>query len=148
MLTKGKRRVAALVLMVAIMATMLAGFASAAETSVASTNATYYSFWMDAPGAGKTDTATLRTKESSLSYAYYNLTTVSNSTGKEAYINVRAYDKVTKAGTAAVLSGTGSYSVYYLSGYGNVGSSYCPSSQTSTSSSSSGSVYISGTWRP
>ena len=84
MFTKGKRRIAALVLMVAIMATMLAGFASAAETSVASTNATRYSFWMRAPGGGDTDTATLRTKESGLSYAYYILSTVTNSTGKEA----------------------------------------------------------------
>lgn len=145
MLTKGKRRGFALVLMVAIMATMLVGYASAAE---ASTYATSYSFWMRAPGGGDTDTATLRKKESSLSYAHYYLSTVSNSTGKEAYINVRAYDKVTKAGTAAVLSGTGNYDVYYLSGYGNVGSSYCPSSQSSTSSSSSGSVYIEGKWRP
>ena len=109
MFAKNKMRIVTLVMAVAIMATMFMGFASATDNARAVNS---YSFWMSAPGGGSSDTATLRTKESSLNYAYYNLTTVTNSTGKEAYINVRAYDKATKAGTAAVLRGKGSYYVY------------------------------------
>lgn len=145
MLTKGKRRVAALVLMVAIMATMLAGYASAAESA---TYATSYSFWISCPGAGGTDTATPREKESSLRYAYYYLSTVTNNTGYNAYINVRNNDTGYRAGTAATVTGTGSYNVNYFSDDGFVGTYYYPSGQSSSSSSSSKAVYIEGTWRP
>lgn len=145
MLTKGKFRIVTMLLVVAIMATMFMGFACATDDA---RTASRWSFWISCPGAGGTDTATLRAKELDVNYAYYNLTTVTNNTGYNAYINVRASDKATKAGTADVVYGTGSYYVYYLSGYGNVGSYYCPSGQSSSSSSSAYAVYIEGTWRP
>lgn len=145
MFTKGKFRVATIVLIVAIVATVFMGVMSATDDARA---ANRWSFWISCPGGGGTDTATLRAKELNASYAYYYLTTVTNNTGYNAYINVRASDKTTKAGTADVVYGKGSYYVYYLSGYGNVGSYYCPSGQSSSSSSTAYAVYMEGTWRP
>ena len=131
------RRIVLLVLVIAIIATMLIGCVSAA---------TNYSFWLSLPAYGVTDLATPREKESSLSYAYFNLTTVTNNTGYNLYINVRSSDGSTIVGTAATVYGTGSYYVYYLPGYGNVGTYYRPSGQTSSYSSKA--AYIEGRWRP
>lgn len=150
MLTTGKRRVAAVVLMIAIMATMLVGYASATEAEAYAANSTAYGFWLSLPAYGVTDLATPRTKESSNSYAYYYLTTVTNTTGYDCYLNVRSGDGNSIAGYAKMLSNgeTGYLKVYYRtsSGFGNVGSSYRPSGQTDNSSSKV--AYIEGSWIP
>ena len=137
MIKKNKHRIIVMVLLVAIIATFFIGCVSAT---------TPYHFWLSLPAYGVTDLATERPKEATLSYAYYHLTTVTNTTGYNLYINVRSADGSTIVATAVPIFGTGSYNVYYLSGYGNVDTYYRPSGQTSSSSPKPG--YIEGNWRP
>lgn len=148
MLKKQKHRITAVGLTIAIMATMIVGYVSATEPLPSERAAGYYDFWLSCPGAGGSDTASVRVKERVLDSAFYNLTTVTNTTGYNAYINVRGSDKVTKVGNAESVSKTGVYYVDYLSGYGNVGDSYCPSGQSSSSSTTAKAVYIEGSWAP
>lgn len=74
------------------------------------------------------------------------MTTVTNNTGLSFYVNVRSANGSTIVGTAQKRSSTGAFFVSYLSGYGNVGTSYRPSGQTDTDAVKP--VYIEGTWRP
>lgn len=149
MLTKRKSRIVTTILAVAILATMFVGYANAMEGS---TKVASFSFWMSAPGGGGKDTASLQIKDSERTYADFYLYEVSNSTGKEGYLNVRASDKTTVVGRyPAIIGDDLSFPieaiVLYASGYGNPGSKYCPSCQSS-SSSTAGTFYIEGRWVP
>lgn len=145
--TKKKHIGITVALAVAIMATVLVGYASATGVEYAA-NSTAYSFWIAPQPYAVTDMATPRTKASSNSYAYYYLTTVTNTTGYNCYLNVRTGDGYSIAGYPKSLGNgaTGYYQVYYRSGYGNVGSSYRPSGQTNSNAAKS--AYIEGSWIP
>ena len=144
-----KRSIVTFLLLAAIVATMCVGYVSAhgtEEISPTSVSYDYYDFWLSCPAGGTTDFATPREKVATQKNAYYNLTTVTNNTGLSFYVNVRSANGSTIVGTAQERSSTGAFFVSYLSGYGNVGTSYRPSGQTDTDAVKP--VYIEGTWRP
>ena len=153
MLTKRKSRIVTTILAVAILATMFAGFASATERENLANRAMfdYYSFCLSLPEYGVTDYATSRTKVVNLDYAYFDLTTVTNTTGYQCYLNVRSGDKKDIAGQwpeKLTNNDTGAKKVYYKTnfGYGKVGEEYRPSGQTDEASPKV--AYIEGEWRP
>lgn len=120
-----------------------------AEEASTRASVEYYDFYLTLPKAGVTDLATARTKVSSASNAFYTLSTITNTTGKSLYINVRnssgsaIVGKAVEVGTPVKAD---SFWVDYLSGYGNVGTKYRPSGQTSSSSTKP--AYVEGSWRP
>ncbi len=151
MTRKTRSRIASVVLVAAILATMAVGYVSAAEAKAQAFEPPY-DFWMRAPGGGKDDTATLRTKESGDDAAFFYLDVASNTTDKEAYLNVR-YNGSKVAGTPAIFYRYGDIGptealIIYSPGYGKVNDQYCPSCMTSSSSSSAGAVYFEGRWTP
>lgn len=152
MLTKGKSRIFALILMVVIMATMLVGYASAVDTDTDSTISLYYStppyywFWVEPDAKGCTDYATDRQKTVSGSYAFFDLSTVTNNSGYVAYIGACNYSVTGPVTSMKSVSGTGTYNASYTTGNGNVGTSYRPYGQTNSSAKSL--AHMEGYWRP
>ena len=109
-----------------------------------------YGFYLSMDSNGVTDLATPREKESTDSYAYYLLSTITNTYNLPIYVNVRNQAGSSIVGTAhKIYYGTGtpySFNVYYKSGYGNVGTYYRPSGQTSSNSPVG--AYVQGLWHP
>lgn len=147
MFTKQKRCIVSLALVVATMVTMFVGYANATEASVASVNSQPYWFYLTLPAYGVTDLATPRAKEDSVKAAFYDLYTADNyGSGYSLWINVRNSGGTAIVGTAEPVPYADTYWVSYLSGYGNVGTSYRPSGQTNSQSALGG--YIDGYWNP
>lgn len=145
-MTMCKKRIITGALLCVMILTLFVGLASAAAEPVASTYATYYNYSLLLPARGVTKVGEPIEKESSLDYAYFYVTSLSNSSGLSCYLNVRSSDGKYIVGTAAPVAGTGVCSVNYLAGYGSVGTKYCPSGQTDSDSSAS--ATIGGKWRP
>lgn len=141
-------------LIVALLATGLVTYAIAAGNDtaepVSTTSTIYYPFYLDLPAYGVVDLATPRKKEHPATAATFALTKQDVSSPYNAYINVRNSAGTAIVGTAKTLySGEAvprSFAVAYLSGYGNVGTYYRPSGQTSSNSTRTAS--IDGSWRP
>lgn len=137
-----------------IVATMVTGlcvaYAATPEVDGQTSAITYYNFYLSMPSGGTTDLATPRLKENPASSATYSLTTVTNQTGYPCYINVRNSAGTVIVGNAYTIyngqTGPMSFPVSYLPGYGNVGTYYRPSGQTSSSSVYG--AYVQGQWRP
>ena len=114
-------------------------------------DAYYYSFVLEASHHGSSQVGVEREKVLPNTYAKYKISTLVNTTGFKFYVNVRSYTYNCVAGTAHQVSASASaplsFNVSYLGGYGNIGSYYCPSMQTS-SSSTHGYVQIIGKWAP
>lgn len=152
MRTKRKSRIAALILAVAIMATMAVGYVSATETETRANASAPYSFYLDLPDHGVTDLATPRVKELRRSYAHYEDLTVENETGFKCYLNVRTGDGKDVAGYPKKLE-QGIYVMDYAdvvyataAGFGQVGKEYRPSGQTDNDSPYY--AHIAGGWTP
>ncbi len=144
------RKTICLLVVVVMAAGLCVAYAATPEVSGTASTTTYYNFYLSMPSHGVTDLATPRLKEHPAPAATYSLTTVTNQSGQPCYINVR-----NSAGTAIVgnaykiysgQTGPMSFPVSYLSGYGNVGTYYRPSGQTSSSSPYG--AYVQGSWRP
>ena len=109
-----------------------------------------YSFYLSMDSYGVVDLATPREKTGSDSYAYYLLSTITNTYNLPIYVNVRNQAGSSIVGTAhKIYYGTGtpySFNVYYKSGYGNVGTYYRPSGQTDPDSPVG--AYVQGLWHP
>ena len=93
-----------------------------------------------------TDLATKQPKKAAVNNAFYDLQTVTNTTGLSFYVNVRSGNGSTIVGYAVERTAESAFFVNYRSGYGNVGSEYCPSAQTDNDATKP--VYIEGEWRP
>lgn len=100
---------------------------------------------------GDHDVDTAFVKIEDVHNAYFYLTTLNNTTGQYAYLNMRSIDGQTIVGIQKGLhpSLTAPYSttVDYKTGHGNTTVFYSPSGQSS-SLSIVGSVYIAGFWIP
>ena len=109
-----------------------------------------YGFYLSMNSNGATDLATPREKESTDSYAYYLLSTITNPTSYKIYVNVNNQTGTNDVGTEhKIYSGTStpySFNVYYKSGYGNVGTYYRPSGHTSPQAFVG--AYVQGLWHP
>lgn len=144
-----KRSIVTFLLLVAMVATMCVGYASAHGTEEAaptSLNYDYYEFWLSCPAGGTTDLATAREKEADTDNAFYNLKPVTNNTGLSFYVNVRSQNGATIVGYAEERTGEGAFFVDYRPGYGILHDFYRPSAQTDNDATKP--VYIEGTWRP
>lgn len=144
-----KRSIVTFLLLVAMVATMCVGYVSAHGTETVSPLADEYEhhrFWLSCPAGGTTDLATEREKRAAVKNAFYDLQTVTNTTGLSFYVNVRSGNGSTIVGYAAERTAEGAFFVNYRSGYGSVGTKYCPSAQTDNDATKP--VYIEGEWRP
>lgn len=144
-----KRSIVTFLLLVAMVATMCVGYVSAHGTETAepmSEDYKHYDFWLSCPTGGVTDLATKQPKKAAVNNAFYDLQTVTNTTGLSFYVNVRSGNGSTIVGYAVERTAESAFFVNYRSGYGNVGSEYCPSAQTDNDATKP--VYIEGEWRP
>ena len=107
-----------------------------------------FSLSMDSHGI--VELAPAQEKQTIDNCAVFTLTTITNTSGYPIYINVRNQAGTTVVGTRhEIASGTSAptyFGVYYKSGYGNVGVSYRPSGQTSSSSLIG--AEVAGNWIP
>ena len=145
-----KRSIVTLLLLAAMVATMCVGYVSAhgiEEADLASVDSDrYHDFWLSCPAGGTTDFATAREKKINISNAYYDLKTVTNTTGLSFYVNVRSENGSTIVGYAEERTGEGAFFVNYRPGYGILNEYYRPSAQTDNDATKP--VYIEGKWRP
>ncbi len=141
-------RAICLIVVVALMAGFCVAYAATSEE--AGTRYAYHGFYLALERGGKTDTDSSQVKDAPFSYAIFSLTTITNTTGYPLYINVRDASGVYIRGNAATINYGQSTpvikSVYYISGHGITGVSYCPSGQTSSNAVYGG--YIQGSWMP
>jgi hypothetical protein len=151
---KFKKRLTSMLLAVALVLVAVVGYASAAGGGITTYGDTdqegqHYWFSLDPPKGGTFVTTTAREKVVSGS-AYFNVTTVTNSTGYSLYVNVRSSDTKTVVGSSAKTLATtvtsAQFNISYKSGYGVIWDDYRPSSQTDSRSTKA--AYIAGYWRP
>ena len=147
---KNIRKLFLVLILCGLLISICAAYSAIPEDLVAPASIVYHGFYLNLEHGGTLDLATARTKELDANYATYHLTTILNNTGFPLYINIRNENGSTRVGEAkTIYSGTStptSIMVYYSDGYGNVGTKYRPSAQTSSSATTG--AYIEGQWRP
>lgn len=150
MFTKRKSRIVTTILVVAILATMFAGYVSATEEKILAPRVMDQFFYLDLKPHGDMDLATPREKSVDREDALFYITYINNPTGYYCYLNVRDEDGVDIVGqTAAKLLDHGDcclHAVKYLSWHGQVGVKYRPSGQTNSGAAVS--ARIEGRWTP
>lgn len=147
---KKKRKIITCMIMALLLTNLAVCYPKATQMRIPDPQeSNFYPFYLDMPAHGVLDLATAREKECALNNAKYNLSEIHNPTGLTIYVNVRNSNGGIIVGNAHSISatnGTDYFNVNYKTGYGNVGTYYRPSGQTSSSSTKS--AYVSGNWRP